>query len=377
MSEQQYPISESAERAVIIPSGQAEVNSVAISAAADNEELTAEEMVQVTDLAKKIDIDNDAFVSTFGAEAQAEIASFSRQAVGNTRVYELGDESQELIRSFKGQLALFKKTEDGPGGLFGFISKLRGELAWWLQKLEKLTTYVDNAQEQFRKQITELTVDLKTNDKAADVNYRNRRALLVHIRAGKIALAKARAEKLVELQAKANETKAPSDVERAKEFAKKCDEFEVKLGRLGTSLAITYIRKPQIDLLRDSERKSISLFQDFITQAIPLWLDEMRTTLNIKNVEQSNQMAAAAREMTEGLFMSNIEKLGQAAESTVKSAESGLIRTEVIIAGTDKLIASLDKIEAANDELIKNSRKDEKELLDNNMRISKHQLESI
>lgn len=353
---------------------QATVN--AIGASAQAERLSKEEEAQVRALSKVVDIDDDAYVSTFGAKAMDETARFSRQALGSTRVYETGIESQRLVRNFKSHVTEFKATEK-PSGIMGFFVKIIGELKWWKRKLQKVTTFADEAESSFRKQKNELNVNLKTDEKAVDVNYRNRRDLIVHIRGGAIALHGARQGKLVELQKIAEKSGSPSDIEAVKDFARKCDNFELKLGRLSTSLAITYMRKPEIDLLIDSEKKHISLFEDLINQAIPLWLDEMRKSMNIKSINQASELAEDARAITEGLFMSNIEKLGEAAEGTVRNIDSGLVRTEVIIAGTDKLLETLEAVEAASKEAIENSRKYEVERAKNNERIKQFQLESI
>jgi uncharacterized protein YaaN involved in tellurite resistance len=352
------------------------LNNTPINTTVDDEELTPEELIEVEALAKEININDDDYVSTYGSKAQAEIARFSREALGNTRIYEIGDESQILFKKFKNHLTDFKSIDE-PSLISGIFAKFIGQVKWWIQKLDKVANFIKETDQQFRKQITELSVDKKINEKAQDVNIRNRRALIVHIRAGKLALQCAREGKLVELQNKANETQARSNVEAARDFSKKCDEFELKLGRLDSSLAITYIRKSEIDLLLDSQRRSISLFEDLISQAIPLWLDGMRTSLNIKHVEQANVIADAGREMTEDLFMSNIERLGNAAEGTIKNVDSGIIRTSVIIEGTNKLLTKLEAVDAACREAVNNSRRYEQERAENSKRITEYQAKSI
>lgn len=352
------------------------LNGSPIITSVDNEKLSAEEQLQVEALVKEIDIENDEYVSTYGAKAQAEIAKFSRESLGNTRVYEIGKESQKLIGKFRDHLNEFKNIEE-PSGFSGLVAKFIGEIKWLIQKYEKIADFINDVEQQFRKQITELKVDLNINNKAHDVNIRNRRSLIVHIRAGKIALMQAREGKLVDLQKIADETNSLSDIEAAKDYSNKCDEFELKIGRLDCSLAITYIRKPEIDLLRDSQRKNISLFEDLISQAIPLWLDGMRTSLNIKHIEQANELANAGREMTEGLFMSNVERLGEAAESTIKNVDSGIIRNSVIIEGTDKLLTSLEAVDIARKEAIDNVRRYEQERAANSQRIAEYQAKAV
>jgi len=349
-----------------------------IATTVDVETLSPEEGQAVQVLAAEVQANflADDYMNAFGSKAQDEVARFSREALGNARVYETGQESRKLIGEFQNHLVEFKKI-DKPRGLSGLFARGIGKIKWWMRKYQKVTTFIDEVAQKFRKQITELTVDLKVNDKAHEVNLRNRRALIVHIRAGKMALEWARKVKLVELQATAKQTQARSDIEIASDFAKRCDAFELKLGRLDSSLAITYIRKPEIDLLRDSQRTSISLFEDLLNQAIPLWLEEMRVSLNLRNLEQSNELAAAARDMTEGLFASNIDRLGEAAQASVNNVDAGLIRTAVIIQGTDKLLASLAAVDTACKQAITNSRQYEQDRANNSVRISEYQAQAM
>ncbi len=338
------------------------------------ETLTPEEAQAVQALAKEAQEEflDDGYIGTYGAKAQTEVAQFARAALGSARVKDTGEESRRLISEFQDHLVEFKKN-DKPHGLSGLFARGIGKIKYWLRKYQKIEAFIDEADQKFKKQITELTVDLKVNDKAHEVNLRNRRALIVHIWAGRQVLEWARQVKLAELQSAAERTQARGDIETASDFSKRCDDFELKLGRLNSSLAITYIRKPEIDLLRDSQKRIISLLEDLLNQAIPLWLEEMRITINLKKVEQSNEMAAAARDMTEGLFESNIERLGQAGEAAVRNVDDGLIRTAVIIQGTDKLLASLAAVDTACQQAITNSRRYEQELADNTTRINEEQ----
>jgi uncharacterized protein YaaN involved in tellurite resistance len=342
------------------------------------EALTPEEAQAVQALTKEAQEKflDDGYIGTYGATAQTEVAQFARAALGNARVKDTGEESRKLLSQFQDRLVEFKKNDE-PHGLSRLFARGVGKIKYWLRKYQKVEAFIDEAEQKFQKQITELTVDLKVNDKAHAVNLRNRRALIVHILAGKQALEWARTVKLTELQATADRTQARGDIEVASDFSKRCDDFELKLGRLNSSLAITYIRKPEIDLLRDSQKRIISLLEDLMNQAIPLWLEEMRITINLKRVEQSNEMAAAARTMTEGLFESNIERLGQTGEAAVRNVDDGLIRTAVIIQGTDKLLASLAAVDAACRQAITNSRQYEHELAGNTTRINEEQAKAM
>ena len=332
----------------------------------DMEVLTPEENARVEALKAEIVITDVAYIRAYGSSAQADIVRAARQALGNTRIYQTDKETQELIAQFKGRLTKFKSFKKP-------VFSLKGELEWWQTKYSKVTTFIDAAGAKFAAQINELKVDYNINTDALKANLKHQRNLLVYIKAGKLALLEARAETLPALQAKADETGAMSDVQAANDFSVRCDEFELKLSHLVSSLAITYIRTPQINMLHGTQNTSINTLSELSTTAVALWLQEMQMALSLKHAEQANAMANSARELTEGLFMSNIERTGQVAEAAAQAAGKGAIRAEVIIQGTDKLIASLDKVAAAWAQAVENSRSYEHDLAENTRRIAEYQ----
>ena len=336
----------------------------------DLEELTAEENARVEALTAEINITDVAYVRSYGAGAQEGIVRAARQALGNTRIYQTDKATQELISQFKGRLTKFKSLK------MPTLSRFRNEIDWWQTKFQKVTVFIDAAAANFAAQINELKVDYNINTEALKANLKHQRDLLVFIKAGKLALLQARGETLPALQAKAAETGAVGDAQAANDFSVRCDEFELKLSRLVSSLAITYIRTPQINMLHGTQNTSINTLSELSTTAVALWLQEMQMALSLKHAEQANAMANSARELTEGLFLSNIERTGQAAEAAAQAAGKGAIRAEVIVQGTDKLLAALDKVAAAWTQAVESSRAYEHDLADNTRRIAEHQSRS-
>jgi len=334
----------------------------------EREILTPEESERVTALTADIDITDVVCVRGYGAGTQADIVRASRQALGNTRIYQTDKETQELIAQFKGRLMKFKGLEKPKL----FAGSLRKELDWWQTKYSKVTDFIDAVSAKFQAQINELKVDYNINTAALEANLKHQRELLVYIKAGKLALQEAREVTLPELQARAAETGSMGDAQAASDFSVRCDEFELKLSRLVSSLAITYIRTPQIHMLHGTQNTSINTLSELSTTAVALWLQEMQMALSLKHAEQANAMADSARELTEGLFLSNIERTGQAAIAAAQAAGKGAIRAEVIVQGTDRLIAALDQVAAAWTQAVESSRAYEHDLAENTRRIADH-----
>ena len=340
-----------------------------------NEELTAEELARATALAKEIDIGNDDYTRSYGAQIQAETGRFAREALGDTRAYEAGKETQKLVDSFKASVQEFKTLD--PKGPFGKLRAKFNEVKFWLERFQKIATIADRVEAGFKKQLTELSVDMRINEKAYGVNARCRSDLLVHICAGRQALTRARNEVLAELKRKADQTNSHFDLETATEFRKRCDEFELKLGRMDSSLAITYIRKPEIDLLRDSQRQSINMLQQLIDEGIPRWLYQVKTLIDAKHVANAQNTVDQARSAFEDLIMTSAKQVGAAAERAANNMEEPLIRTEKIIEATDVLLAALENVAIANKEALESCRKHEAKKAENNRRIVEYQKKAL
>lgn len=340
-----------------------------------NEELSAEELARAENLVQEIEIGNDEYTRSFGAQIQTETGKFAREALGNTRAYEAGKETEKLVNSFKTSVAEFKSLD--PKGPFGKLRAKINEVKFWLERFQKITAIADKAENGFKKQLTELSVDMKINEKAYGVNSRCRSELMVHIYAGKQALLQARDKTLTAMKAKAEQSNSQSDLEAATEFRKRCDEFELKLGRMDSSLAITFIRKPEIDLLRDSQRQSINMLQQLIDEGIPRWLYQVKTLIDAKHVNNAQNTIDKARDAFEDLIMTSAAQVGQAAERSAKNMEEPLIRTEKIIAATDVLLAALERVENANQQAMESCRKHEAEKAENNLRIAQFQKKAL
>jgi len=358
---------------VAIPFGG--VSQVTKTAKVDNEELTPEELAQAEALVKEINIGNDEYTRSYGALIQAETGKFAREALGNTRAYEAGKETQKLVGSFKTSVQEFKTLD--PKGLFSKMRAKINEVKFWLERFQKIAAIADKAEVDFKKQLTELLVDMKINEKAYGVNSRCRSDLLVHIYAGKQALEWARENDLTALVSKANQTNSHADLEAATEFRKRCDEFELKLGRMNSSLAITFIRKPEIDILRDSQRQSVGMLQQLIDEGIPRWLYQVKTLIDAKHVAYAQDTVNQARSAFEDLMITSAQQVGAAAERTAKNMEEPLVRTEKIIEATDILLTALENVDAANKEAIENCRKHEAQKAENNRRIAEYQKKAL
>ena len=187
---------------------------------------TPDEIRQIEAVADKIDITDSNAVLSYGASAQRKVSDFADGALQSVRGKDMGETGQvltslivELKHNGEEKQGIFNK-------LFGSaeknFEKLKAQYSSTEANVDRLVKILEGHEEQLLKDIVQL-------DKLYDKNKLYFKEVSMYIEAGKMRLEKARNEELPALQAKANETNAPEDVQAAQDFADMITRFEKKL----------------------------------------------------------------------------------------------------------------------------------------------------
>ncbi|MCR5282644.1 MAG: toxic anion resistance protein [Lachnospiraceae bacterium] len=310
--------------------------------------LSPEELRQVEDFAKKIDVTNAKAVMSFGAGTQKKMADFSEKAMGNVRTKDMG-EVGNMITGLVTELKSFE-IDNGEKGLSAFFKKGANKMTAMKAKYAKVETNVNAiAHELERHQIT-LLKDIDVLDKMYDLNLAYFKELTMYILAGKKKLEEVRAGELIELQNKAAQTGLVEDAQAAKDLAAQCDRFEKKIYDLELTRNIALQTAPQIRMVQTSDQMMAEKIQSTIVNTIPLWKNQMVIAIG---VEHSNQAARAEREvndMTNALLKKNAETLKQATIASAKESERGIVDIETLKTTNELLISTMDEVVAIQKE---------------------------
>jgi len=327
--EQQAPVQEAAKEATN--------GNVSLEA-----QLSPEELKQVEDFSKQIDIANAAGVMNYGVGTQKKLADFSEKAIENVRTKDMG-EVGDMITNLVTELKSFEIEEDEKG-LKALFKKSANKLEALKVKYSKAETNVQTIANELEKHQVTLLKDVEVLDKMYDLNLNYYKELTMYILAGKKRLEEERNTTLVELQKKAEASGLPEDAEAAKDFANKCDRFEKKIYDLELTRTIAMQTGPQIRMVQSSDTTMAEKIQSTIVNTIPLWKNQMVIAMGIEHATQAAKAEREVNDMTNKLLRKNADALKVATIESAKEAERGIVDIETLKHTNESLITTLDEV---------------------------------
>ncbi|MBP3683899.1 MAG: toxic anion resistance protein [Oscillospiraceae bacterium] len=303
--------------------------------------LTPEEQQMVAAFAAKIDVENTAQILQYGAGTQKKMAEFSDAALANVRTQDLG-EVGDLITQVVGELKGFDAEEEK--GFFGFFKKQANKLDTMKTKYAKAEVNVEKIGDALQQHQVRLLKDSAVLDKMYEQNLAYFKELSMYILAGKQKLQQVRTGKLMELQAKAQQTGLAEDAQAARDLSDKCDRFEKKIHDLELTRAISIQTAPQIRMIQNNDNVMVEKIQTTLMNTIPLWKNQMVLALGIAHSTEAAQAQRQVTDITNALLKQNAEKLHMASVETAKEAERGIVDMETLKTTNAKLIQTLDDV---------------------------------
>jgi uncharacterized protein YaaN involved in tellurite resistance len=305
-------------------------------------QLTPEELKQVEEFSKQIDIANTTGVMNYGVGTQKKLADFSEKAIDNVRTKDMG-EVGDMITDLVTQLKSFEIEEDEKG-IKALFKKSANKIEGIKAKYAKAETNVQTIANELEKHQVTLLKDVEVLDKMYDLNLNYYKELTMYILAGKKKLEEERATTLVELQKKAEQSGLPEDAEAAKDFANKCDRFEKKIYDLELTRTIAMQTGPQIRMVQSSDTMMAEKIQSTIVNTIPLWKNQMVIAMGIEHATQAAQAEREVNDMTNKLLRKNADALKVATIESAKEAERGIVDMETLKHTNESLISTLDEV---------------------------------
>jgi len=305
-------------------------------------QLSAEELKQVDEFSKQIDISNSTGIMNYGVGTQKKLADFSEKAIDNVKTKDMG-EVGDMITDLVTQLKNFD-VEEEEKGLKALFKKSANKLEALKAKYSKVESNVQTISNELEKHQVTLMKDVELLDRMYDLNLNYFKELTMYILAGKKKLEEERNTTLVELQKKAAESGLPEDAEKAKDFANKCDRFEKKIYDLELTRTIAMQTGPQIRMVQSSDTVMAEKIQSTIVNTIPLWKNQMVIAIGIEHATQAAQAEREVNDMTNKLLRKNADALKVATIESAKEAERGIVDIETLKHTNESLISTLDEV---------------------------------
>ncbi len=311
---------------------------------AEDAKLTPEEMAQVEEFSKQIDLSNSQAIMNYGVGTQKKMADFSEKAIDNVRTKDMG-QIGDMLSGLVTQLKDFEVDENDKG-IMALFKKGGNKVVAMKAKYSKVETNVNAVTAELEKHQIQLMKDVELLDRMYDLNINYFRELTMYIIAGKKRLEKARNEELVALQKKAEETGLQEDAQAAKDFASQCDRFEKKLYDLELTRTIAMQTGPQIRMVQSSDTVMAEKIQSTIVNTIPLWKNQMVIAIGVEHAGQAAKAEREVNDMTNNLLKKNADMLKVATVESAKEAERGIVDIETLKHTNEQLISTIDEVMA-------------------------------
>ncbi len=307
----------------------------------DDTNLSAEELKQVEEFSKQIDLHNSTAILQYGAGTQKKMADFSGDALESVRTKDLG-EVGDMLSGVVAELRDFDAEEEK--GILGFFKKSSNKLEGLKAKYSKAETNVNKICETLEGHQVLLLKDISMLDKMYELNLTYFKELSMYILAGKKKLQETREGELAQLVEKARISNLPEDAQAARDVQALCDRFEKKLHDLELTRMVSIQTAPQIRLVQSSDTMMVEKIQSTIVNTIPLWKSQMVLALGVSHAEQAAKAQREVSDMTNELLKKNAEILKTASIESAKESERGIVDMETLKSTNANLIATLDEV---------------------------------
>ena len=305
--------------------------------------LTEDEMKQVQEFSKTIDLTNPDHVMLYGADAQKKISGFADTVLSNVKTGdtgEVGDMLTKLVTELKG----FNAAGEKPKGLRGLFFGAKQQISTIQAKYEDVSKNVEGIAGNLEEHQVQLLKDVAMFNKLYDMNLAYFHELTMYIVAGEQRLKEVRETDLVKLQEIAAKSGDAMDAQKANDLAAQCDRFEKKLYDLKLTRQISMQMAPQIRLLQNNNSLLVERIQSTLVNTLPLWKNQMVLALGLHHSQQAMKAQQAVTNMTNELLKKNAETLHMGTIETAKESERGIIDIETLVATNQSLIDTINEV---------------------------------
>ena len=304
--------------------------------------LTPEELRQVEEFAKKIDVTNTKAIMTYGVGTQKKMADFSEKTLESVKTKDMG-EVGDMVSGLVTELKNFDVDEEEKG-FMGFFKKKGNQLQELKTKYNNVEKNVNAIADELEKHQVTLLKDVELLDRMYDLNLNYYKELSMYILAGKKKLKEVRENELPKLQKKAEQSGLPEDAQAAKDLAAQCDRFEKKIHDLQLTRTVAMQTGPQIRMIQSSDQMMAEKIQSTIVNTIPLWKNQMVIAIGIEHSTQAAKAEREVNDMTNALLRKNAEKLKTATVESAREAERGIVDIETLKHTNEMLISTMDEV---------------------------------
>jgi len=311
----------------------------------DVSKLTTEQLSKVESIKSQIDISDSKSILTYGVGVQREISAFSDNILNEVRTKDSGYVGTILTD------LVFKIKDLNVDGLgnnnfmsrIPFIGGLWDSVKKFISGYEKLSVHIEKIVDELDNARMQMLRDITLMDAMYGKNLDYLKNLDLYIAAGQEKIKELENTVLVEIKAKADESKEPEDVQKYNDFVQFLNRFDKKLYDLKLSRMISIQTAPQIRLIQNGDQALVEKIQSSILNTIPLWKNQIVIAITLFRQKKSLELQKEVTKTTNDLLEKNSELLKGSTIEIAKESERGIVEIETLKKVNDNLIATIEE----------------------------------
>ena len=298
--------------------------------------LSPAEQEKVDQLASTIDFMSSDIDSTYAADAQKSMTSFSDTVLAKTSSKDAG-EAGEYLADLLGTLNK-SKLDDVP--VIGTVSM---KLKAMQRKYQKVESQMDEIVAKLEKAKSQMVKDIAMYDRMYAENLAQYKQLKIYVAAGKKALKDFYADQMPALEQQVQASNDPMAAQTLKDFKDKLERFAKRLDDLDRVSVICLQTAPQIKILQNADKTIQDKINTTITTTIPVWKSQMVLAVGLANQQKALDLQNAADDLTNKLLNEMASKTHQGAVAAAKAGQRSVVDIETIQKVNSELISTLQE----------------------------------
>lgn len=298
--------------------------------------LSPAEQEKADQLASTIDFMSSDIDSTYAADAQKSMTSFSDSVLAKTSSREAG-EAGEYLADLLGTLNK-SKLDDVP--VIGTVSM---KLKAMQRKYQKVESQMDEIVAKLEKAKSQMVKDIAMYDRMYAENLAQYKQLKIYVAAGKKALKDFYATQMPALEQQVQASNDPMAAQTLKDFKDKLERFAKRLDDLDRVSVICLQTAPQIKILQNADKTIQDKINTTITTTIPVWKSQMVLAVGLANQQKALDLQNAADDLTNKLLNEMASKTHQGAVAAAKAGQRSVVDIETIQKVNSELISTLQE----------------------------------
>ena len=166
-------------------------------------------------------------------------------------------------------------------------------------------------------------------DDLYDENWEIYKGLTLYIKAGEIAIEKAKTD-LTEMYSAARSSGRPEDAVKADDFSAQIDEFDKQIDALRRTRAVCLQSAPRIKSIQRMDTALTRKLQTSIMDMLPLWRNQLAQSIAQEHTIKAAEAANAVDDMTNKMLREGAKQFHTAVVESAKASQRSSIDTETI-----------------------------------------------